>query len=420
MTKDKNKKSAILMKGLGVSSGISIGVAYVVARGGPEAAQYCHLDSAAVDAEVARFELALEESKDQLVRIKKKLTENGTAKEHIRIIDANLLIFKDHMLINDTIKVLREKKVNAEWALKIVLKDFIDLFDKMDDEYLRERGSDIEHSINRIIVNLMGSKHVSINDIVKPSIVVAHDLAPSDTAQMVNGMVLGFMTDAGGRTSHTAIMARSLEIPAVVGLESVTHQVENGDFIVLDGTTGTVIINPSEKVIKVYERRKERYEKFGKTLQGYVDLPSETTDGREVKLMGNMEILEETKALLEHGAEGIGLYRSEFLYLNRSDLPTEEEHLEAYKKVVATMGDKPVIIRTLDIGGETRNVFAGIKSAYDPADLVGRFTVMVANLKPRKMRFGVSEGMVLAAGPGGSELFILSPDEGAVPGMRVT
>ena len=365
--KEKDKKNAILMKGLGVSSGIAIGEAYVVDRGGPETTQYCHLDSAAVDSEVERFERALEESKDQLVRIKKKLIEGGTAKEHIRIIDANLLMFKDNMLINDTVKVLREKKINAEWALKIVLKDFIDLFDKMDDEYLKERGSDIEHSINRIIVNLMGSKHENITDIERPSIVIAHDLAPSDTAQMVNGKVLGFMTDAGGRTSHTAIMARSLEIPAVVGLESVTHQIESGDIVVLDGTTGTVIINPSENVIKVYERRKERYEKFGKTLQGYVDLPSETTDGHQVSLMGNMEIFEETKALLENGAEGIGLYRSEFLYLNRSSLPTEEEHLEAYKSVAAIMKGKPVIIRTLDIGGDKTLSHLNMDEEINPA-----------------------------------------------------
>jgi phosphotransferase system enzyme I (PtsI) len=367
MKKIKDKKSAILMKGLGVSSGIAIGEAYVVDRGGPEATQYCHLDSAAVDSEVERFERALEESKDQLKRIKKKLSEAGSGKEHIGIINANLLIFKDNMLINDTIKVLREKKINAEWALKIVLKDFIDLFEKMDDEYLKERGSDIEHSINRIIVNLMGTKHDSITDIEKPSIVIAHDLAPSDTAQMVNGKVIAFLTDAGGRTSHTAIIARSLEIPAVVGLESVTHQIEDGDIVVLDGTTGTVIINPSENVIKVYERRKERYERFGKTLQGYVDLPSETIDGRRVKLMGNMEILEETKALLDNGAEGIGLYRSEFLYLNRSNLPTEDEHLEAYKKVASTMGDKPVIIRTLDIGGDKTLSHLNMDEEINPA-----------------------------------------------------
>lgn len=365
--KDKEEKQVILMKGLGVSSGIAIGEAYIVDRGGPETAQYCHLDSAAVDAEVERFKSALEESKEQLVRIKKKLAEDGTGKEHIRIIDANLLIFKDHMLINDTIKVLKERKINAEWALKIVLKDFIDLFDNMDDEYLKERGADIEHSINRIIVNLMGSKHESITDIEKPSIVIAHDLAPSDTAQMINGKVLAFLTDAGGRTSHTAIMARSLEIPAVVGLESVTHQIDQGDIVVLDGTTGTVIINPSESVIKVYENRKERYEKFGKTLHEYIDLPSKTTDGREVGLMGNMEIFEETKALLEHGAEGIGLYRSEFLYLNRSNLPTEDEHFEAYKRVASAMGDKPVIIRTLDIGGDKTLSHMNMDEEINPA-----------------------------------------------------
>lgn len=347
-----NKKQVILMKGIGVSSGIVIGTAHVIERGIVEPLNYCYLDPSDIDTEIERFRNALKESREQLIRVKRMMEAEEKGKEHIRIIDAHLLILKDQMLINDTIKVIQGERVNAEWALKKVLRDLMEFFDRMDDEYLRERSSDIQQIVNRILINLMGRKHESISDIKTPSIVVAHDLAPTDTAQMVKGMVLGFLTDVGGRTSHTAIMARSLEIPAVVGLETITRKVESGDTIIVDGTTGTVIVNPSESVIEVYIKRREKFESYGRALLTYREMPSETTDGRRLKLMGNIEIVEEIDSLIEHGAEGIGLYRSEFLYLNRKDLPSEEEHLEAYRTVVKRMAPHPVIIRTLDIGGD--------------------------------------------------------------------
>ncbi|MBI5492121.1 MAG: phosphoenolpyruvate--protein phosphotransferase [Deltaproteobacteria bacterium] len=346
------KKQVILMKGIGVSSGITIGKAYLMDRGAIEPAQFCYLDVRETDNEIERFKNALKASREQLLRIKKKMEQDGKGKEHIRIIDAHLMILKDNMLINDTINVIKKERVNAEWALKTVLKDLMEYFDKIDDAYIKERSMDIEHIVNRVLINLMGRKHESISDIKSPAIVIAHDLAPTDTAQMTKGMVLGFLTDVGGRTSHTAIMARSLEIPAVVGLETITRKAEMGDTIIVDGTTGTVIINPSESVIEVYKRRRERYENYGRALFHYKDLPCETTDGKRIKLMGNMEIVEEIDSLIEHGAEGIGLYRTEFLYLNRKDLPNEEEHVKAYRQIVKKMAPNPVIIRTLDIGGD--------------------------------------------------------------------
>lgn len=347
-----SKKQVVLMKGIGVSSGIVIGRAYILERGMVEPTQFCYLDPSETEGEIERFRAALKASREQLMRIKRKMEQDGKGKEHIRIIDAHLMILKDNMLINDTIKAISEQRVNAEWALKTVLKDIMEYFEKMDDPYLRERAMDIEHIVNRLLLNLMGRKHESIADIKEPVVVVAHDLAPTDTAQMVKGTVLGFLTDVGGKTSHTAIMARSLEIPAVVGLESITRKAESGDTVIVDGTTGTVIINPSESVVEVYKRRRERYENYGKALFHYRDLPSETTDGRRVRLIGNMEIVEEIDALIEHGAEGIGLYRTEFLYLNRKDLPTEEEHVRAYRQVAKKMAPNPVVIRTLDVGGD--------------------------------------------------------------------
>jgi len=346
------KKQVILMKGIGVSSGIVIGTAYIMERGVVEPSQYCYLDISETDKEIERFEQAVQLSRDQLLRIKKKMEKDGRGKEHILIIDAHLMILKDNMLINDTIKIIKKDRVNAEWAIKSVLKDIKEYFDKMDDSYLRERSMDIEHIVNRVLLNLMGRSHESVADLKTPVIVIAHDLTPADTAQMVKGTVLGFLTDVGGRTSHTSIMARSLEIPAIVGLESITRKAEPNDTIIVDGTTGTVIINPSDSVVDVYRKRKERYENYGKALFHYKNLPSETIDGRRLSLMGNMEIVEEIDALIEHGAEGIGLYRTEFLYLNRKDLPTEEEHIKAYRKVVKRMAPEPVIIRTLDVGGD--------------------------------------------------------------------
>ncbi|HLE08802.1 MAG TPA: phosphoenolpyruvate--protein phosphotransferase [Thermodesulfobacteriota bacterium] len=349
--KTDTKKEVILMRGIGVSSGIVIGKAYVVDRR-TDAVQFCHLDPSQAHSEVKRFTGAVSESKKQLRRITRMLTKEGRGKEHIGIIDAHLMILKDQMLINDTIKLIKQERMNAEWALKTVLKGIRELFDKMDDRYFKERSSDIEHIVDRIIMNLSGEEHASIADIEEPSVVVAHDLSPADTAQMVKGKVVAFLTDIGGKTSHTAIMARSLEIPAVVGLENVTRNVEAGDTIIVDGMTGAVIINPSESVLHVYERRRSKYASYDKELHHYRNLPAETLDGRRIRLMGNMEIAEEITSLLDHGAEGIGLYRSEFLYLNRKDLPTEEEHMASYVHVAKQMSPRPVVVRTLDIGGD--------------------------------------------------------------------
>jgi len=349
--KTDTKKEVILMRGIGVSSGIVIGKAYVVDRR-TDAVQFCHLDPSQAHSEVKRFTGAVSESKKQLRRITRMLTKEGRGKEHIGIIDAHLMILKDQMLINDTIKLIKQERMNAEWALKTVLKGIRELFDKMDDRYFKERSSDIEHIVDRIIMNLSGEEHASIADIEEPSVVVAHDLSPADTAQMVKGKVVAFLTDIGGKTSHTAIMARSLEIPAVVGLENVTRNAEAGDTIIVDGMTGAVIINPSESVLHVYERRRSKYASYDKELHHYRNLPAETLDGRRIRLMGNMEIAEEITSLLDHGAEGIGLYRSEFLYMNRKDLPTEEEHMASYVHVAKQMSPRPVVVRTLDIGGD--------------------------------------------------------------------
>ncbi len=346
------KKHVALMKGIGVSAGVTIGRAFVIKGRGLDLAHHDHIEGPEVEAEVARFENAINMSSDELTSVRKKMESDGRGQEHISIIDAHLLILKDHMITGDTIEKIRKERVNAEWALKKVTEGLLDFFNNIEDEYLMQRGSDIEHLANMVLINLSGRKRESLSDLKSPAVVVAHDLSPAETALMVKGTVLGFLTDAGAKTSHTAIMARALEIPAVVGLETITHNVDTGDMVIIDGTTGTVIINPSKSVVNVYKKRKERYENYGRSLFHYKDLPSETTDGQKVSLMGNMEIVEEIDSLLKNGAEGIGLYRTEFLYLNRKDLPTEEEHLAAYETIIRRMNPRPVVIRTLDVGGD--------------------------------------------------------------------
>lgn len=346
------RRTDIVLKGIGVSPGISIGMAFLVDGGRLETPAYCYLDLAYIPLEVKRFEKAVQESKDQLLKIRNKLLNDVKGKEHIRIIDAHLLMLEDKMLIDDTIKTIKKEKVNVEWAIRMVMKEIRDFFDSIDDEYLRERGSDIDHICDRVLKNLMGKKHETISEIKEEVIVVAHDLAPTDTVQMVKENVLGFLTDIGGKTSHTAIVARSLEIPAVIGLENITQKVNAGDLLIIDGTSGTVVINPSKKIIRDYEKKKGQYSDYEKLLHHYKKLPAEMLDGRRIRLMGNIEMIEEVPSLVDHGAEGIGLYRTEFLYLNRKDLPTEDEHFKVYKDVVERVSPHPTIIRTLDIGGD--------------------------------------------------------------------
>ena len=345
-------RTDIVLKGIGVSPGISIGMAFLVDGGRLETPAYCYLDLAYIPLEVKRFKKAVQESKDQLLKIRNKLLNDVKGKEHIRIIDAHLLMLEDKMLIDDTIKTIKKEKVNVEWAIRMVMKEIRDFFDSVDDEYIRERGSDIDHICDRVLKNLMGKKHETIAEIKEEVIVIAHDLAPTDTVQMVKGKVLGFLTDIGGKTSHTAIVARSLEIPAVVGLENITQKVNAGDTLIIDGTSGMVVINPSKKVIRDYEKKKGQYSDYEKLLHHYKKLPAEMLDGRRVRLMGNIEMVEEIPSLIDHGAEGIGLYRTEFLYLNRKDLPTEDEHFKVYKDVVERVSPHPTIIRTLCIGGD--------------------------------------------------------------------
>ena len=343
------KRENIILKGIGVSSGIAIGRAHLIERGRVEVEER-PIKKAQVEKEVTRFRRAVEQSKLQLQRVKEKLLKES-AKEHVYIIDAHLLILEDKMLIDDTIKNIRERLIGAEGALKRHMHNLSMIFDRIEDEYLRARKSDIEQIGERVLRNLVGKKHEGLSHMKEKVIIVAHDLTPSDTAQMKKDKILGFVTDIGGRTSHTSIVARSLEIPAVVGLDNVTQQIMPGDIIVLDGMTGVVIINPPKSVFKAYLERSQNYQYFEEELLRFKSLPAVTKDGHSVRLAGNIELPEEIPSLREHGAEGIGLYRTEFLYMGKK-LPVEEDHFETYRKLAEGVAPYSATIRTLDMGGD--------------------------------------------------------------------
>ena len=344
-------KEDYIIKGIGGSPGIVIGQAQIIEQDKIDIFAYRIIDATEVASEEERFQYAVETSKKQCVEAKDNIIKQD-AKEVAYIIDAQLMILEDKMLLDEVIKRIRQEKINAEWALEATLQSIRKIFKGIDDEYLSERRSDIGHVGARILMNLLGKKQGSIPNIEGNAIIVANDLSPGDTAQMSKDKITGFVTDVGGKTSHTAIMARALEIPAVVGLEKITREVERGDPLIVDGTTGIVIINPSKKVLNEYLEKKRIYESLEKELFKYKDLPAETIDGYSVKIVANIELIEEIQSVLDHGATGIGLYRTEFLYLNRMELPSEEEQFQTYKSVAEKLLPHSTTIRTLDIGGD--------------------------------------------------------------------
>ncbi len=338
------------VQGIGASPGIVIGNAYLVERFKVRLPQK-RIGPERVDEEVKRFLHAIRESKNQLTEIKEKILDPQVRK-HAFILDVHLMILNDEMLLQDTVDHIRKKKVNAEWALDLTLEKLDAAFQAIEDEYLRERRSDLHYVAARIFRNLLGKKHDDIAKIKGKVIIVAHDLSPADTLQMNLKHVAGFVTDIGGKVSHTAILSRSLGIPAVVGLEVATALINGGDLLIIDGETGEVVINPTDEVSQSFLERKRRVRSFEREILKYASLPAETRDGVRIRLQANIEMVEEIATAKIHGAEGIGLYRTEILYLNRKDLPTEEEHFQTYRRLVENIYPATATIRTLDIGGD--------------------------------------------------------------------
>jgi len=339
-----------MLKGIPASPGIAIGQAFLLDYEDLKVEKR-KLKVSEIPNEVVRFEEALIKTHNEIKEIQKSISKSMGI-EQGEIFNAHLLVLEDRMLIEDVIIRIKKEKVCVEAIFEDVLNRYIRVFSKMDDEYLRERMADINDVGKRVLRNLLGQKAPSLSSIKGKVIVIAYDLSPSDTASMHRRNVMGFATDIGGRTSHTAIMAKSLEIPAVVGLERVTEQVKNGDTIIVDGIKGEVVINPDKKTISHYRRVKEELEEFGRGLLKLKDLPGETIDRHQVELCANIEMPDEIPSVLAHGASGIGLYRTEYFYMSRPDLPGEEEQFESYRDVVLKIKPNPVIIRTLDLGGD--------------------------------------------------------------------
>jgi phosphotransferase system enzyme I (PtsI) len=340
-----------LLKGIGASPGIAIGKVFLVDRAHLELSHYNITTNEEIEKEIERVKRAIAASRAQLLKAKKDINKKKF-KEAQYIIDTYIMLLQDKILMENTIKAIKHEKIDAALALKKTVDGLRKHLANIDDEYMQGRTSDIDYIEQRILRNLAGIKSDIITASKENIIIVANDLSPADTVNLNVNEVLGFTIDCGGKTSHTAIMARALKIPAVVGLKDITSRVKTGDTIIIDGVHGVVISNPTPDKLLQYSQQKLQYDEFEMGLLKYRDLPAETSDGFRIKLLANIEIMEELPSVIAYGAEGIGLYRTEFLFLNRKDLPSEKEQFEIYKKVTETISPNPVTIRTLDIGGD--------------------------------------------------------------------
>ncbi len=341
----------IVLKGIPAAPGVAFGSAFILDRQDFIIPPRAILEKE-IPIEIARFEEALIKTREEILVIQKKIAEEMGA-QHAQILDAHLLVLEDRMLIEQVVKKIKSDKLSVEYVFSKVLQQYVKVFSNIQDEYLRERVSDVTDVGRRLLKNLIGeSKLHELNNLEEELIIVAHDLSPSDTASMYNKNIIAFVTDIGGQTSHTAIMAKSLGIPAVVGLKDATLRVNNQDYIIVDGRMGLLIINPTEATREIYRNEQTRIKSLRDRFDNIKDLPAETPDGRSVVILANLELPEEIPMVLRHGANGIGLYRTEYFYMNRIDLPSEEEQFEAYKHVAESMKPFPVTVRTLDLGGD--------------------------------------------------------------------
>lgn len=351
-----------MMKGIGASPGIAIGKALVVEESEIVIEKKSISD---IDSELKKLSDAVLISKEELTKVKEKVAQE-VGEEEAEIFGAHLLVLEDPEFIGEAENKIKNENINAEYALNEVKDMFVSIFESMDNAYMKERAADVKDVTNRVLRHILGIKVVDLSSLSDEIVLVAHDLTPSDTATMDKAKVLGFLTDIGGRTSHTAIMSRTLEIAAIVGLSDVTKQVKDGDMIVFDGDVGEVYINPDQKLIKEYEEKKRLFEDEKKALEKLKGKESITLDGKHVELAGNIGTPNDVEGLIKNDAEGVGLYRTEFLYMNNDNFPEEETQYEAYKAVLEGMKGKPVVIRTLDIGGDKKLSYFEMEEEMNP------------------------------------------------------
>lgn len=359
------EKKETVLEGISGAPGICIGKVYLVDREGVDVVPQYGIAPPQRPQEINRFKNAVRKAKAELLEIIGSTPE--ALKEHIQILETHLVLFKDKMLYGRTIETIETEGVNAEWALKTVVAGVRAMFQNIEDPYLQSRSADIVHVSERIMRNLLGAKEESIGSISKRVILVASDLSPSQTSQIQLEWVMGFVTDHGGTASHTSIIARTLGIPCVLGLENATSVLHNDDIIIVDGISGKVILHPEDETLLLYEEKKRRFEDHRASISRSSHLPSITTDGLEIQVMGNIELAEEVVSVRDHGGDGIGLLRTEFLYLSRTNFPSETELFEQYREVLELMAPAPVTFRTLDINGDKAIAYTLTPEEANPA-----------------------------------------------------
>ncbi|WP_205181508.1 phosphoenolpyruvate--protein phosphotransferase [Priestia taiwanensis] len=350
------------IKGIAASSGIAIAKAYRLEN--PELV----IEKKAVSdaaAEIARLEDAIAKSHVELEAIRNHANAELGA-DKAAIFEAHLLVLNDPELVNPVKDKITSENVNAEFAMNEVAQMFVSMFESMDNEYMKERAADIRDVTKRVLAHILGVHFANPATISEEVVIIAEDLTPSDTAQLNRKYALGFTTDIGGRTSHSAIMARSLEIPAVVGTKEVTSKIENGVMVIVDGLDGEVIVDPTEDVIRQYEEKKAKFEAQKTEWAKLKNEPTVSKDGQHVELVANIGTPNDVEGVMNNGGEGVGLYRTEFLYMGRDNFPTEEEQFEAYKAVLEGLSGKPVVVRTLDIGGDKELSYLHLPKEMNP------------------------------------------------------
>ena len=355
-----------ILTGEAVSSGVSVGKAYILAKG-----HYCltsvqNIPEEHVTQEVERLQNAFNEAQQSLERIKSSVPQEQ--QEHAAILDSHIMILRDPKLRRKTESYIRDLLMSAEWALEKGVDDVEKGFSKVDDEYFQARANEIRLLTHRVMSHLSGSSS-SIKPITSRVILVAHDLTPADTVELNVSKIMALVTAQGGKTSHVSIMARSLEIPAVVGVENVDTTLRDSDFVIVDGFQGKVVVDPSDEELEHYTNLKYQFENYRREIMRHRELPGESRDGFRIKVMANIELFEEVRAVLDYGGEGVGLYRTEYSYLYRHKLPSEEELAEEYSDLASILHPKEVVIRTLDAGGD--KIGKGFEQLEEPNPALG-------------------------------------------------
>jgi len=358
-----------VLQGIPASGGIAIGPAFVYHRPGFTIIRRT-LQSQEVPLEIQRYLRAIERTREQIRSIEHKVQED-LGEEHAAIFQAHQVLLDDPVFLEEIPQSIDARRLNVEFLLNEAITRFKTIFANIDDAYFRERGGDFQDVGERILKNLTGDERDVLRQLDRPVILIAEDLSPSDTVSLSVDTIRGFATDTGGKTSHVAIVARSLGLPAVVGLTGLIGQIQMGDLVVVDGTKGALVLNPSPKTLKEYQKTQEKYGEFVKSLEALRPLPARTPDNHEVTLAANIEIPQELDDVVSHGAQGVGLFRTEFLFLDRKEMPTEEEQYQAYRKLAEKMGNQSAIVRTLDVGGDKflthmtrseKNPFLGLRA----------------------------------------------------------